>query len=73
MIYRFIGSVLSMIISPFIVAVMVGSIVWFVGRVFGAEWVYWTYIRGWYVGLFIFNLLANIFKHINNEDNYRGI
>lgn len=60
--YRLTGRVIGMFIFSFVAAVVLGSIAWFIGRVFGADWVYWTYIRGWFIIVLVLDFLANIYR-----------
>jgi hypothetical protein len=55
------------LIGSFIVAVLLGSVVWFIGRMFGAEWVYWTYIRGWFIFALIVDAIIDLWNYATED------
>ena len=57
-----VGKIIGFIIASFVGAVLVGSIVWFIGSVFGYEWDYFSYIKGWFIAVLIFDALISLYK-----------
>jgi hypothetical protein len=56
------SKLLSWVVTSFFYAVVFGSVVWFAGHVFGADWVYWTFIRKFFIGMLVIDLVVMMYR-----------
>ena len=55
------------LVGSFLMAVFAGSITWFIGSIFGAEWGYFSWLRGWFIAMLIVDVLLDLYMYGNRE------
>ena len=61
-----IGRLVVRIVINFLVAVIVGSVFWFVATVFGKELAYFEYIRNVFIIILLIDLVVEIVKGLGD-------
>ncbi len=59
---KIIGFLIAWVVGSLVFAMGLGSVVWFIGSMFGADWDYFAYIRGWFIGLLVLSMLVSMYN-----------
>ena len=67
---RFVRWFLGWIVGSFLVAVVLGSLFWFIASVFGKDMDYFSYIQNWFIAVLLVDFLIDVGRRLNTDRSW---
>ncbi len=60
---------IALVIRAIFLGIVIGTAVWFVAQIFGADLYYFSYLKGWILFIAFFDIAHKFIRFVNREDN----